>query len=196
MSRYKNQKKKNRKRILLIVFILFAIFGAGILLLEETGTTNLFANKRTISDVDKNAKSSSKIDTAQSDFKNGDNRSTNKTIKEEGSVTDKNGAIITAPPENQWSKSTDGYIVVYSPAHNSTIRSGQPIEGSSNEDRVYFRLSDNVAGVIAQGSISVVNGKYSGVLNFSSNGTEGEVEVFHQAPDGRESSNVSVLVKF
>jgi hypothetical protein len=154
-------------------------------------------SKKTASAEDQQARTTSKQPTAQSTFTGGEPRSTTTATKDEGIVTDTKGSKAdTATPESSWTKSSSGNVVVYSPAQNSVLKSGETLSGSATASRVSFRLIDNVSGVISQGSISVVNGKFSGTFDFDSKATEGRVDVFTVAPDGTESNNVSIPVKF
>lgn len=144
----------------------------------------------------------SKSATAQSDFNGGDKRSTDTNTNTaangaDNTLTDNNGAVSSTPQSSQWSKSTDGSsIIVYGPAANSNLSDGAVLSGAATGSRVSFRLVDNLSGVIANGSISVVNGKFSGTLHFSTQATEGQIVVFDQAPDGTESNNTTIPVRF
>lgn len=192
-----NRHRLKRGKALLFTFLALFFLGAVITGLELSNTINLVdKHAATTNNEDRYAKTTSKSKSAQSDFKSGDTRSTETTGKREGVIIDKNGQTSALPPRNEWSTSTDGALTIYSPAQNALLRSGQSIQGTASTDRVYFRLSDNSTGVIAQGSIAVVSGKFAGTFDFTATGTEGELEIFNQAYDGRESSNVSVAVRY
>lgn len=191
-------KSHSRKRkIFLSLGLILLLAFLTLMILEKTHTTDLIKmpGNTKITAKDKPAQTTSKEPSAQSTFSNGQPRSTTTTNKTEGIVTDKHGTIPSTPDESLWSKSANGSLVVYSPTQNTTLTSGQSISGSSTSNRVSFRLMDNITGVISQGSISVVNGKFSGTFNFSSKATEGRVDFFTATPDGVESNNVSIPVR-
>ena len=190
----KVSRKNNKKVIypLLILVVLVGIF----FVLRQMNAFHLFSQPAsTVSTSDKSAHTTSTLPTAQSDYTGGSPRSTQTTDIAPGTVADNQGQVSTTPPSTQWSTSPNGAITVYSPVQNSVLHSGDTLSGAATGDRVSFRLIDNVSGVISQGSLSVVNGKFSGTFNFSTKATEGRVDVFNQAADGTESNNVSVQVK-
>lgn len=141
-------------------------------------------------------KTTSTAPSAQEDFTGGSNREVNRTTKNEGQVEDTSGSVATVPSQNQWSTSDSGAITVYAPAKDSIIKSGDLLSGSSNLSKISYRLIDNVSGVIAQGSLSVVNGKFSGSFNFSTTGTAGRLDIYSASAEGIESSNIEIPVRF
>lgn len=145
-----------------------------------------------------NAQTTSMQPSAQNTFSSGGPRKeATQSDLNEGTVTDNNGVITNTPAENTWSKSPDGSsIIVYTPAQNQVLLSGQTISGSATVSRVNFRLIDNLSGVIAQGSIDVTNGKFSGTFNFSTAASEGRVDVYTANAEGVESNNVAIPVRF
>jgi cytoskeletal protein RodZ len=187
-----NNSKINKKLLLLIgaitIFLAFA-------LLEITGASSIFFN-RSEKTNDTEAQTTSTAETAQSSFTGGDDRQPNRSQKQEGTATDQSGAIQAIPPENQWSKSNDGVISVYSPTKNQIVQNGQIVSGASTTSTVSFRLIDDVSGVIIQGSLNVVEGRFSGSLNFNTAGTNGRLDIFNSATDGTESSNIEIPVRF
>jgi hypothetical protein len=190
---YSNKSQKRSKKKLF-----FLIAGAGLALLvllfvlEITHVINLYSKKQPVAT---DAKTTSTAPTAQEDFTEGGERPIARSDKTEGIIQDTGG---TAPSTDQaqWSSSSDGAITVYMPAKNDLITSGGTLSGASNLSKVSFRLIDDVSGVIAQGSLTVVNGKFSGSFSFSTNGTNGRLDIFSAAPDGVESSNVEIPVRF
>jgi len=200
MPTFKNRLRRSysirKVWIVVLAFALLLIF-AGIWIIHKH-TSKESATQLPVSVQDKNAKTTSTQPTAQSDYTGGSpkGQSTPTTQSPEATVTDNNGVVSSTPPSSQWTTSPNGVITVYSPAQNSVLKSGDTLSGASSASRIYFRLIDNVSGVIAQGSISVVNGKFSGKFNFSTTATQGRVDVFEQNANGVESSNVSVSVRF
>lgn len=194
----KSLKKSTTRKKLLIVAGVFVVLISIFLILETTGVTHIFSsvNNQINGKNNEDAKTTSKEPSAQSDFTNGGKREVTQTNKNEGIVTDTKGNIPTTPPKVEWLSSADGVISVYSPTKNSILASGQSITGESTSKTISFRLIDNVSGVIAQGTISGVNGKFSGIFDFQTSATEGRLDVFISNSNGVESSNVEIPVRF
>lgn len=189
----RNEIKKNK--ILLICLIIVSLLGLALLVIEKRSAIPFFS--KSISEEDKSAKTTSTLPSAQSDFSGGTPRSIKTDNKTEGTVTDNKGSISTVPPESQWSRSRNGAITIYAPTNGSLLRDGDVLNGTTTiSGSVTFRLNDNVSGMIATGMLNVVNGKFSGKFDFSTNASEGQVDVFTQADDGTESNHVSIPVRF
>jgi hypothetical protein len=191
--------KYNLRKYLLIGLGIFILIVLAFVMLEKTNTTDILRmNGRmpSLRSSEKKAETPSKAPTAQSNFTGGSERNTNTTNAPEGIVNDQKGNIETIPQEAEWSRSSDDNLIVYSPARDSLLKNGQVLAGTSKAERIYFRLIDNINGTIAQGSVAVVNGRYSGSFTFTTDATSGQVDVFNQAYDGTESNNVSIPVRF
>lgn len=144
------------------------------------------------------AKTTSALPTAQAGY-NGTTKSTPKPLDTEanqGGAVDTHGAITDIPPSSQWTSSSSDKITLYTPTNDSTLKPGATIEGAAQVSKVNFTLVDNSAGVIAQGSISVHNGKFSGSLQFTPQGKTGVLKVFSTDSSGREHDFTNVDVKF
>lgn len=185
----------NAKKIIVIIAIVLAVL---LLLVFIKIQSNHPKTSNPQSNPSSNAQTTSKQPSAQSDFSSGSPRKeATQSNLNEGTVTDNNGVIPDTPPESSWTKSPDGAsIMVYTPAQNQVLSSGQVISGSATVNRVNFRLIDNLSGVIAQGSIDVINGKFSGTFNFSTTASEGRVDVFTANTEGVESNNIAIPVRF
>ena len=142
------------------------------------------------------AETTSKEPSAQSTFTGGGKRKVVQSDKNEGVITDTGGNISSLPPSSDWSSSANGVITVYSPAKNSLLSSGQLLLGESAANRVSFRLIDSVSGVIAQGSVGIVNGKFSGSFSFNTTADNGRLDIFTTNIDGMESNNIEIPVRF
>jgi hypothetical protein len=115
----------------------------------------------------------------------------------QGTATDTKGQNSdVSTPSSQWTQSQSGLITVKSPAYGTTVKSGDQLLGSAQENQVQFRLIDDQAGVIAQGFLTVVNGNFSGNLNFSPHSNSGRLDVFTTGPTGEEVNEAQVPVKF
>lgn len=165
--------------------------------LEKLNIINVYSRSNAPSQDIPEAKTTSTAPSAQDDFTNGGERQVSTPAdKSEGVVKDNNGSVGTVPNANQWTRSSDGKITVYSPEKSLLIASGFTLSGASSYQKVNFRLVDNASGVISQGSVNVLSGKFSGTFSFTSKGTEGRLDVFYANEDGVESSNVSVPVRY
>jgi len=183
-----NQKKFTLCKKLFIIASILVGLALIFIALEITDVIHFF--DKPVSQTTSNEPS------AQSDFNGGKERETIYSDKNEGVVKDTQGDVSTIPPESDWSSSTEGIISVYSPAKNSVLSSGKTLSGESTAGIISFRLTDNVSGMIAQGKISVINGKFSGVFDFKTTATEGRLDVFVADSNGIESSVVEIPVRF
>lgn len=185
----------NAKKILIIVPIVVAV---ALVLIFIRIRTDRNKTQTTQNPSTSTAQTTSKQPSAQSTFSSGGPRKeATQSNLNEGTVTDNKGVVSATPAESTWSKSPDGSsIIVYTPTQNQILSSGQTLSGASTASQVNFRLIDNVSGVIAQGSITVVDGKFSGTFNFTTTGTQGRVDVFTANAEGVESNNVAIPVRF
>jgi len=181
------QPSTKKSRIIFVVIVFLAVlFGFLGYLYWKSQQTN----------ISNNAETTSKQPSAQSTFTGAGKKEIVQSNKNEGVVTDTGGNISTLPPSSGWSSSTSGVITVYSPAKNSLLSSGQTLSGKSTAERVSFRLMDSVSGVIAQGSIGVVNDKFSGTFSFVTSAKDGRLDLFTTDNSGVESNVVEIPVRF
>lgn len=187
----------SNKKPLLIVGLCIILALVTLFVLEKTHIINLYTKNESASEPnDSEAKTTSTAPTAQENFSSGGDRPITRGEKDEGLLEDTGGNIPTVPSQDQWSTSSDGLITAYSPAKNSMLISGSSVSGASNHAKVSFRLIDDVSGVIAQGTLSVANGKFSGSFKFTTIGTNGRLDLFTATADGVESSNIEIPVRF
>lgn len=180
-----NKSKKINRIVIPIVFLALVVF----ILLESTGSTRILSSLTGNNPVNT-------TDPSQSDFTGEKEKEVVYTNKEEGVVSDTKGKVDTTPDQDEWITSADKKISVYSPITNSILSSGSILSGQSTTNNISFRLIDNVSGVIAQGKISVVSGKFSGVFDFKTTATEGRLDVFFANDNGSESSTIEIPVRF
>lgn len=186
-----NTKRHTKKPKLLAItaVIVVVCIGAGLYWYVQ--------NKNPADSANDTATTTSKQESAQNDFTGAGKKDEYVvTPVDEGVVTDSSGVIGTVPAASQWSQSSSGDIIVYSPTKNGVLTSGSSLMGEAKSNQVSFRLIDNVRGVIAQGKISVINGKYSGLFDFTTTATEGRVDVFTATADGIEQNIVEIPVRF
>ncbi|MEX2014754.1 MAG: hypothetical protein WD885_02360 [Candidatus Saccharimonadales bacterium] len=115
--------------------------------------------------------------------------------------TEGEGGIINTsgteniPSEDKGISSKSGNITVFRPSSNSLVKTGSIISGSSKTNSISYRLIDDAVGVIAGGSIPVIDGKFSGKFEFKSEGAKGRLDVFSTLDDGREVNIVEIPLR-
>lgn len=190
----KNNTHKKTK-IKIVIAIAVAVLAVGGIL---AATNNLPFLSKDNQQSEENAKTSSQTKTAQEDYSDGNERSTDtvdQSQKGSGGITD-NGGTSSAPQNATPITSATGEISVLSPQANATISSGQEISGTSSLPSVTYRIMDDISGVIATGELRVVNGKFSGNINFNTSATGGRIDFYATRANGIEYSNVEVSVRF
>jgi hypothetical protein len=110
--------------------------------------------------------------------------------------TDTNGQTSANTNSSQWITSKSGDITVEQPIADATLQSGATLSGTAKISTVHFRLIDNAVGVISEGTLNVVNGKFSGSLNFTSHSSTGQLDVFSTDADGVEINEIQIAIKF
>lgn len=185
-------KKFSRKSVIILLTLLVVFVVA---MLEVTNKTHFFHKAAKVSAPSK------KIKELPVSSKNSGNKnpSGGASINTEGTATDKNGQVpsgVSSDP-SQWSTSSSRLITVKAPLRNSTFKSGDIVTGSTSvSDTVQYRLVDDQQGVIAQGSISVVNGNFTASIEFNHYGNGGNLDIFTIDQNGRETNEVQILLKF
>jgi hypothetical protein len=116
----------------------------------------------------------------------------------QGGVIDHNGEVSDSlPPSSQWVSSSSGNITLQEPLTNTTLKSGDTLSGIAKVSTVQFILTDNSVGLVAQGNLSVVNGKFSGVLQFIPHSSSGKLEIYYPNPiNGAEEDIIDIDVNF
>lgn len=170
--------------VILAGFGIYKTSGLGIFSKEDPGSTD-------------NEQTTSAEPSAQPNFSEGNEKSTNNDRSNEGTaiISDDQGNFVDVDTSNS-STSSSGEITVFTPTKNSLVRSGQRISGTSSIPEVNYRVIDSVSGVIATGTLSVVNDKFSGTLNFSTSAKEGRIDFFGTKSDGTEYSVVEIEVNY
>ncbi len=114
-----------------------------------------------------------------------------------GSVVDKKGTYNnTLPPTSEWTTSSSGIITLQVPSNNSHFASGSIISGLAKVNMIQYILKDNSIGLISRGTLNVVNGKFSGAINFSSNSSSAKLVVYYPDPNnGAENDIINIDVK-
>jgi hypothetical protein len=187
-------KKRSRKYLYIASVVIVII--AAVAILEVTNTTHFFHKAAVVSAP---SKPLTKLP-AQASANNGTKNPASPTAANQGTATDKNGQVPSSgvsDDPSQWSTSDSRLITVKSPLRNSTFKSGDTVTGATSvADQVQYRLVDNQAGVIGQGSINVVNGNFTASLNFTASGSSGSLDIFSTDQSGKESNEVQIPINF
>jgi hypothetical protein len=183
-----NQKKSNKKLYIGLVSALIILLIIGYFVYGKNNSPVVYNEEKTTSTAE----------TAQSDFTGGNERPVQEANKDKGDaiVSDNSGSISVVPDESNWTTSASKEITLYSPSQNQLIKNGDSISGESTLSVVSFRIIDDISGVIAMGELSVVNGKFSGDISFSTSAASGRLDIFGTRADGGEFSNIEVPVLF
>lgn len=177
--------------ILLILAILFV--------LEKTGVINLYQKNNVVLTDNPAAKTTSDAPSAQENFTGGEEREPGNTLQENagsGDVLDQNGFIDAGVDTSNPTTSATGEISVFTPEPNTIISDGAVLSGQSSLSKITYRLIDSASGVIASGELSVVEGKFSGIIKFTTAASKGRVDIFGTKDDLSEFSNIEIPVRF
>jgi hypothetical protein len=180
---YKTNKIRNKKWALLLVLIIIA--GLLIVFLKS----DLLGNKTSKSVKQGGYRSSSNKahDQLSQSIPGGSSA--------QGGAIDKNGSSAASTSSNtKPTVSESGAISLVNPSPNSSLGSGSSISGNATVEKVNFRLIDNDTGVVAQGQLNVVNGSFSGILNFRHQSSSGRLDVFNYSSDGAEINEIQLPV--
>lgn len=144
------------------------------------------------------AQTSSKTATAQSNYTGGKSRpiSSQNSVSQGGAIDEKGVAPTTTTDPSNWASSSSKAITLKQPIAGSQLNSGDPITGSATVNPIQYRLVDDANGVIAQGSLSVVSGVFSGKLQFKAYSSTGTLTVFSfDTQSGAEVNRIQIPVK-
>lgn len=200
----KVKKSDNLKKITVITALAVIVIASIMIVLEKKHVVNLYGiNGALISTGSSanqdDAKTTSTAETAQDDFSDGDAREPGNTLQEDGGsaeISDTNGNLDASTPTDKSIVSKTGEITVYTPQKDSLVQSGQVVSGKSSLSKVTYRIIDSSSGMIAMGELKVVNGNFSGKLNFSTSASEGRLDIFGTRDDLSEFSNIEIPMRF
>lgn len=196
---YSQKKKWLTKKKLLIIVSVLAVLALGIS--EATNTTYLLHKapplKKDNGYSQSGSSGSSSKNSGSAKSSSGGPASTTGQGVRQSAATDTNGQSSASTSPSQWSTSASGLITLKSPVANSTFKSGGIISGTAKVSKVWYRLVDDNAGVIAQGQpLNVVSGSFSGKLNFHAYGSSGHLDVYSFNANGAEVNEVRVALHF
>ncbi|HSX30423.1 MAG TPA: hypothetical protein VLE99_00715 [Candidatus Saccharimonadales bacterium] len=142
------------------------------------------------------AETTSKEPSAQSNFTGGKGHQSNPSANtNQGGATDNHGDSSTNSGATG-TASSSGVVTVTSPASDALLSSGDTLRGTATgQSKVQYRLIDDTVGVIAQGSLDVVDGRYSGTLQFTAHAKTGRLDVFTYDSQFQETNEVQLPVE-
>jgi len=179
MDAVNNKHFKNKKMVFRILVVFILVLLVAIAYLNHDSKKSTFANTPTTKNTNANTRPS--ISSNQGGVNN----------------TPADRKTIAIPPKLDWTSSSGGNIVLQKPSANSLIRSGDYIVGVANVSDVQFILTDASVGLIDQGSMKVVDGKFLGTFLFKSHATTGKLEVYYADPiNGAEKDIVSIKIAY
>lgn len=153
----------------------------------------LFVYQRT--QADKGARTTSKESTAQSDYSGGRERPSSHGSSQGAGID--TGGRDTPATDDQGVSSESGAITVLSPTVDAVFDSGTVIAGKTEGvSRVQYRVIDEVSGVVVQGNLAVVDGSFSGKIQFNAQSKAGRLDVFSFDASGSEINNIEIPVRF
>jgi cytoskeletal protein RodZ len=183
---YQNKRKRRKLfswRWALMALVILLVIVITLFILEKTNVIDLF----------------SKPDTINSSSQPGDS-TTNSSSSQQGGAVDMSGTSADAAVETnqaQWIVSASGVITLQQPLTNGVVRPGDAIRGLSSTEVVQYRVEDDAVGVIAQGSLNVVDGQFYGILQFQAHSATGTLDTFTFDPtSGAEINHADINIKF
>ncbi len=187
MAKYKKNNRNKKILLIVVLTLLLAVIGYFVYPKVTTKDNN-----------DTGDKTTSTAPSAQENFTSGGDRPIATTPENRGdaAIADNQGQQTSVPDKSQWSTSKTGEITLYAPYKDKLLVNGDSIAGESTLTVVYYRVIDDVSGMISQGQLSVINGKFSGVISFSTTAKSGRIDVYGMADSGKEYGNIEVPVRF
>lgn len=183
------------KKIITLLAVLLIIAGGSIYLIANKSTAKPALSNIKKNNVIKGTPSKPTQHSASPSTSNSNPTESIGTI----STSSTTPSISSPPPASKWTTSSTGAITLQQPYENETIQSGATLSGTVNSSitAVDYILTDNSVGQIAQGSLDVVNGKFSGTLSFVNHSTKGTLQVYSPNPNnGAEENIINIDVNY
>lgn len=188
-------KNRNPNLKIILPTIIVAILGLGTWYYFYAQSENMWPFVQSSKpSQDKTTGESSTLPSAVEGYvKNGGGSQDNSNTQGSG-VTDTGGEGVTEQPTGV--KSASGNITLYSPRVNQVITGQVSVSGAADVPEVFYRINDNVSGMIGSGRLTVHGGYFSGTLAVTTNADSGSFEVYSFNSQGQEINNISVAVKY
>lgn len=187
----KKSPKKTSRRIPIIILVTLIVVGSA-----SIGGWYFFVREDAATSTIDTIEGPGETPAEDPNFEGGSERQPTESVPRDGGVVDTSGRGTSGEDQGRSISSKSGKITVYQPAANSVLKNGATLSGKAKVSTISYRLIDDKVGVIGTGTLKVVGGKFSGTFSFSSNGTEGRLDVFNQLSDGREVDVVEIPVRF
>ena len=163
---------RNRKYIITIILICAVLVGTALFFIYK-----------------KNESQDKSAENLKTQNLNADTANSNASVKDTGGQS----TVVNNNPVQSSTKS----ISLASPTEGSKITNGSKVSGTATVGTVNYRIKDDVRGVIGQGSLGVIDGKYSGEIAIASTGEEGTFEIYSlNTSTGAEENNIKIKVIF
>lgn len=186
---------KNKKTLIVSGIVILALIVGGAFYL------GVFTNTQKSSTTNNNKTKATVTGTPSTPIQHTSTPSSSNSSPTQSSTSSQSSQTTTSstPPSSQWATSSSGAITLQEPYSDETIQSGATISGTaeSSVSTVNYILTDNSVGQIAQGSLDVVNGKFTGTLHFTSHSTAGTLQVYSPNPsNGAEENIINIDVNY
>jgi|GEM_PF-1783418 len=194
----KRKKHKAKKSILIVAAIAALLLGSGgvyyyLVGLSSNQPDGSSQNTSNSPDISTGAKIDNELEEyAQKGGGSGQDNPNSPT----GGVVDTGGKDVDNKLSDKGIKSQSGKITLFSPTEGQDVSKSIDVKGTAEVAVVFYRIHDNSRGMIGNGKLSVVDGKFSGKLSVSTSAQSGTFEVYSFDSQGRETNHISVGVKF
>lgn len=111
-----------------------------------------------------------------------------------GGVSDTGGKDVESQSGGVSSQS--GNITLFTPQSNQNISGSIMVTGVAKVPEVFYRISDDVNGMINSGKLSVNDGQFSGKLFVNTSAKQGTFEVYNFNAQGQEVNNINIAVSY
>ncbi|MEI9913719.1 MAG: Gmad2 immunoglobulin-like domain-containing protein [Candidatus Saccharibacteria bacterium] len=198
-SSKRNNRSTSKPKVLMSLGVVVGIALVVVIVLELTNTIHILSSSKPASQTivtagNPSPAASNNSSSGQSDSKTANADNTQRSIE---GVTDTNGNASASTNSSQWVSSTSGVITVKQPIANASVQSGFTLSGSATVSQINYTLIDNSVGVISEGTLNVVNGNFSGNINFSSHSSSGRLDVYSTStPGGAEQNEIEISVSY
>jgi len=193
--RIKNYSNTPKKITILVVVIVLVCSLVGYSLyayLENTWPFTRSIPSETQNST-KNSDSTSSVGTDVENYIKDSGGSQSDSSTQAGGVVDTGGKNVT---QSNGISSSSGDITLYSPVVNQKVSGQVTVSGSAKVSEVFYRINDDVNGMIGSGRLTVHSGYFSGNLTVSTKASTGSFEVYSFNSQGQEINNISISIKY
>ena len=199
-----NKQSQTPKRIFIVTCVVVILAAIGYLIYAKNTDLGPFPRASHETQNDTASSSSASItppkDTAdlsddnEERVKNGGGTGQDESPTAGSGIVDTRGEDVN--DESNGVTSPSGDITLFNPTSGQKLVNGMTIKGLANVPIVYYRISDNINGMISNGQLRVKDGKYSGTIAITTNASEGKFEVYSFNTQGQEINNIGIKVSY